>query len=66
MEDPRLIKKTTLRSLLSKASNYREPSTINYSKFKLAIGPSINACIESLKTSFKDNDLNDCEDFVTK
>ena len=50
VEDPRLIKKTTLRSLLSKASNYREPSTINYSKFKLAIGPSINACIESLKT----------------
>lgn len=43
-------KKATLRSLLSKASNYRKPSTISYGKCKLAIGPSIDACIESLKT----------------
>ena len=43
-------KKTTLRRLLSKRSNYRGPSTINYSKCKLAIGSSVDACIESLKT----------------
>ena len=55
-----------LKSLLSKRPNYRERNTINYGKYKIAIDPSIDNCIEKLKTKGKirENDLKDWKDFV--
>ena len=48
--DLSLIANTKLRSLLNKGTNYREPNTINHSKFKIVIDSSIDNCI-NLKLS---------------
>ena len=57
--DLRIIENGKLRKLLAKGPNYREPRTINYNKYLIAIESGLTDCIERLveKTNVKKKTL---------